>query len=54
MGSGPKRQKTRVQNQQVLEALVKLTGANFEWNTAAWRAWLANRQSPPDFDPRRG
>lgn len=54
MGSGPKRQKTRVQNQQVLEALVKLTGANFEWNTAAWRAWQANRQSPPDFDPRRG
>jgi HEAT repeat protein len=54
MGSGPKRQKTRVQNQRVLEALVRLTGENFEWNTAAWRAWLANRQSPPDFDPRRG
>ena len=54
MGSGPKRQKSRVQNQRVLEALVKLTGANFEWNTAAWRTWLANRQSPPDFDPRRG
>ena len=54
MGSGPKRQKTRVQNQRVLEALVRLTGENFEWNSAAWRAWLANRQSPPDFDPRRG
>ncbi|MFM9194357.1 MAG: HEAT repeat domain-containing protein [Planctomycetia bacterium] len=54
MGSGPKRQKTRVQNQQVLEALVRLTSVNFEWNTAAWRAWLANRESPPDFDPRRG
>jgi hypothetical protein len=54
MGSGPKRQKTRMHNQRVLEALVKLTGANFEWNIAAWRTWLANRQSPPDFDPRRG
>ena len=54
MGSGPKRQKIRVQNQRVLEALVRLTGENFEWNTASWRAWLANRQSPPDFDPRRG
>lgn len=54
MGSGPKRQKTRVQNQRVLEALVRLTGENFEWNTASWRSWLANRQSPPDFDPRRG
>lgn len=54
MGGGPKRQKTRVQNQRVLEALVRITGENFDWNTAAWRAWLANRQSPPDFDPRRG
>jgi HEAT repeat protein len=54
MGGGPKRQKTRVQNQRVLEALVKITGENFDWNTTAWRAWLANRQSPPDFDPRRG
>jgi hypothetical protein len=54
MGGGPKRQKTRVQNQRVLEALVKITGENFDWNTAAWRAWQANRQMPPDFDPRRG
>jgi hypothetical protein len=54
MGGGPKRQKTRVQNQRVLEALVRITGENFDWNTAAWRAWLANRQMPPDFDPRRG
>ena len=54
MGGGPKRQKTRVQNQRVLEALVKITGENFDWNTTAWRAWQANRQLPPDFDPRRG
>jgi len=54
MGSGPKRQKTRVQNQRVLEALVRLTGENFEWNIAAWQAWLAHRQTPPEFDPRRG
>jgi len=54
MGGGPKRQKTRVQNQRVLEALVRITGENFDWNAAAWRAWLANRQMPPDFDPRRG
>jgi hypothetical protein len=54
MGGGPKRQKSRVQNQRVLEALVKITGENFDWNTAAWRAWQANRQVPNDFDPRRG
>jgi len=54
MGSGPKRQKTRVQNQRVLEALVRLTGENFERNISAWQAWLANRQMPAEFDPRRG
>jgi len=54
MGSGPKRHKTRVQNQRVLEALVRLTGENFAWNISAWQAWLTNRQSPTDFDPRRG
>ena len=55
MGSGSKRIKTAVRNDRVLEALVALTGANFEWDAQAWRAWLANRQAPPPgFDPRRG
>lgn len=54
MGGGPKRRKQRVRNEQVLGALVAITGANFEWNSAAWRAWLAGRQTPADFDPRRG
>lgn len=54
MGGGPKRGKTRVQNQQVLEALVTLTGANYHWDEAAWRAWLAGRQAPPELDLRRG
>jgi hypothetical protein len=53
MGGGPKRRKQRVQNQRVLEALVALTGANFDWNAQAWRAWLASRETPADFDPRR-
>jgi len=54
MGSGKKNIKVSVQNERVLQALISLTGVNFEWNRSAWRAWLANRQSPPDFDPRRG
>ena len=38
----------------VLEALVALTGTNLEWDSRAWRAWLAMRQAPPPgFDPRR-
>ena len=54
MGGGRKRMNVTIKNERVLESLVLLTGANFGWNSAAWRAWLANRQSPPDFDPRRG
>lgn len=55
MGGGPKPTKVRIRNQHVLEALVTLTGANFEWDQAAWRSWLANRESPPPgYDPRRG
>lgn len=53
LGGGAKRKKVRLQNQQVLEALVTITGVNFDWNGDAWRAWLASRETPPDFDPRR-
>ena len=53
LGGGPKRGKVRVRNERVLEALVAITGANCEWNIDAWRAWLANQDAPPDFDPRR-
>jgi HEAT repeat protein len=55
MGAGPKRRNVAVRNERVLEALVALTGANFEWDATAWHAWFANRQAPPTgFDPRRG
>ena len=55
MGGGPKPKRVPVRNDRVLEALVTLTGVNFEWNAAAWRAWLVNERAlPADFDPRRG
>ncbi len=55
MGGGPKRQIVTVRNERVLEALITLTGSNFEWDARAWRAWLASRHAPPaGFDPRRG
>jgi hypothetical protein len=39
----------------VLEALVALTGQNFGYDVAAWKAWLASREAPPPgFDLRRG
>jgi hypothetical protein len=55
MGGGPKKTTVVAKNDRVLEALVALTGKNFEWDAAAWRAWLASTQSPPPgYDPRRG
>lgn len=53
LGGGPKRGKMRVRNEAVLEALGTLAGTSFEWNLDAWRAWLANRESPADLDLRR-
>ena len=41
-------------NEQVLEALVSLTGQNFGWDIAAWRAWLARQRTPGSIDLRRG
>jgi len=55
MGGGPKKKIVSVRNDRVLEALVALTAANFEWDAAAWQAWLINERAlPADFDPRRG
>lgn len=55
LGGGPKQQVAVVRNERVLEALVTITGANFEWDAAAWRAWFtSHRGLPADFDPRRG
>lgn len=55
LGGGTKRVRKTLRNDRVLEALITLTGANFEWNASAWKAWLANRQlPPPGYDPRRG
>jgi len=54
MGGGPKKKIVQVRNDRVLEALVSLTGVNFEWNATAWQTWLINERAlPADFDPRR-
>ena len=41
-------------NQAVLDALVALTGQNFNFDKQAWRYWYAAQKKPPEaFDPRR-
>ena len=54
LGGGAKRMKVNVQNQQVLSALITLTGKNFQWDRAAWRAWFSQGDSSADYDLRRG
>ena len=52
-GGGPEQRRLRVRNEEVLAALVRLTDVNFEWQADAWRAWVATKQNPESFDPRR-
>ncbi len=39
-----------VQNEEVLESLIKLSGANFGFNPQAWKAWLAAQREPASND----
>jgi HEAT repeat protein len=52
-GGGPTQRRLSIRNEAVLEALILLTGENFEWRADAWRNWMAAGQSPEGFDPRR-
>ena len=41
-------------NQAVLDALVALTGQNFNFDQQAWKYWYAAQKKPAEaFDPRR-
>jgi len=56
-GGGPKMVKVPVQNQEVLDALAKITGVNYQFNVPAWKSWYAQQrktQQPPSGDARRG
>jgi len=56
-GGGPKMVKIPVQNQEVLDALAKITGVNYQFNVAAWKSWYAQQrknQQPTSGDARRG
>lgn len=40
-------------NPLVLEALVELTGQNFNYNMPAWKAWFAGQKAPESLNARR-
>jgi hypothetical protein len=57
-GDGPKLLVAHVQNQAVLDALARLSGANFGFDQKAWRYWhaqekIARESAQPVFDTRR-
>jgi hypothetical protein len=43
----------QIQNAEVLDALVRMTPVNFEYNMGQWKAWLASRKKPESQDARR-
>jgi hypothetical protein len=54
MGQGPKFVYRDIQNQSVLDALVALTGHNFNYDKQAWKYWYAAQKKSPDtMDARR-
>lgn len=54
LGSSRRQVAMPVKNEQVLAALVALSGENFGWDLAAWRGWLARQRAPATLDLRRG
>ena len=53
MGGGPKIISRRHNNQAVLDALVRITSMNFQYNQRAWKDWYASRKNTEVFDARR-
>lgn len=54
MGGGPKIIHQSIPNQAVLDALVALTGRNFNFDKQAWKYWFAAQKKPAEkLDARR-
>lgn len=53
-GGGPKYVSRKLQNPDVLDALVTLTGGmNFQYDIAAWKKWYASQKKSSTLDARR-
>jgi hypothetical protein len=53
MNEGPKIIEVPHQNQQVLDALMALTGQNFSFDHRAWSYWHASQTKQVNLDARR-
>ena len=53
MGGGPKIVTQQLANQAVLDALVKLTGVNLDFDERAWKYWFASQRRGATIDGRR-
>lgn len=53
MGGGPKIIVQPIPNQSVLDALVTITGANFDYDQRAWKYWYASQRRRVTLDARR-
>jgi hypothetical protein len=54
VGGGPKIIQQQIQNHGVLDALVKLTNANFDFDVRAWKYWYATQKQHEIVAGRRG
>jgi hypothetical protein len=54
MGSSTKIVPVTMQNQAVLDALIALTGVNFNFDVDAWKNWHASKNQKAPLDARRG
>ena len=53
VGGGVRTFTNVVRNQAVLDALVAITGENFNFDQQAWKYWYAMRRKHPTLDARR-
>ena len=53
MGGGPKIYTLHFRNQSVLDALVTLSGQNFNFDQRAWKYWYASQKKAITLDARR-
>ncbi|MFO0897635.1 MAG: HEAT repeat domain-containing protein [Pirellulales bacterium] len=53
MGGGPKYVNQPIRNQAALDALVALTGVNFDYDGTAWRYWYTQQRQQQEIQARR-